>query len=88
MLKDEHDSLLAPVLAWPETAQEKLVHAIREFEAQNCSRFEERANRQGRAMAVAGQFDFIAMPRLRHRRPGITQRGSVFAKRRLSYLAR
>ena len=31
MLKDEHDSLLAPVLTWPETAQEKLVRAIREI---------------------------------------------------------
>jgi hypothetical protein len=35
MLKDELNSLLAPVLAWPETAQDKLVRAIREFQAQN-----------------------------------------------------
>jgi hypothetical protein len=57
MLKDELNSLLAPVLAWPETAQDKLVRAIREFQV---------ANGQGRALAAAGQFDFAAMPRLRH----------------------
>jgi len=35
MLKDELNSLLAPVLGWPETAQDKLVRAIREFQAEN-----------------------------------------------------
>ena len=87
MLKDEHDSLLAPVLAWPETAQEKLVRAIRESEAWNRDvRIGNRPTHEH--WGAAGRLYFIAMPRLRHRRPGITQRGSVFAKRRLSYLAR
>ena len=36
MRKDGLDSLLAPVLAWPETDQEKLVRAMREIEARTC----------------------------------------------------
>ena len=39
MRKDGLDSLLAPVLAWPETGQEKLVRAMREIEARTCSDF-------------------------------------------------